>query len=168
VSTFLRNAEWHRRNSQIAGCGSSNPWADEAKVNSVIVRQARRRFGGWQDRPRGARQGMAIAHRRPMTRSVPAERQSEVLDVQLLDVFAQVEALLRLGREVQREALRVRGLPVPVSPSQRKAAGRVICKHLEDMTTECRTLGEVLSELHATASELDQLLQRDGEEQFRS
>jgi hypothetical protein len=36
------------------------------------------------------------------------------------------------------------------------------------MTAECRTLGDVLSELHATATELDNLLQREGEEQLRS
>ena len=59
-----------------------------------------------------------------------ADRQSELLDVQLLDVFAQIEALLRLGREVQREALRVRGLPMPVSVPQRKAAGQRIRAHL--------------------------------------
>src|SRR5688572_21141231 len=88
-----------------------------------------------------------------------ADRQSEVLDVQLLDVFAQIEALLRLGREVQREALRVRGLPMPVTPAQRKEAGQSICRRLDEMTAECRALGEVLSELHGTATELNALLQ---------
>ena len=88
-----------------------------------------------------------------------ADRQSELLDVQLLDVFAQIEALLRLGREVQREALRVRGLPMPVSVPQRKAAGQRIRAHLAELTTECRTLGEVLKELGDTAAELDSLLQ---------
>jgi hypothetical protein len=93
-----------------------------------------------------------------------ADRTSEVLDVQLLDVFAQIEALLRLGREVQREALRVRGLPVPVSASQRRLAGEAIYHHLTEMTSECRTLSEVLSELHATASELEKLLQAETEQ----
>jgi len=93
-----------------------------------------------------------------------AYRQSEVLDVQLLDVFAQIETLLRLGREVQREALRVRGLPVPVTPSQRKAAGKAICQRLGEMTAECRALGEVLGELHGTATELEERLQSEGEE----
>jgi hypothetical protein len=96
-----------------------------------------------------------------------ADRQSEILDVQLLDVFAQIEALLRLGREVQREALRVRGLPLPVTPAQRQDAGRVIFRQLGEMTSECRTLGEVLGELHDTAAELDRLLKQEGEEQPR-
>jgi len=92
-----------------------------------------------------------------------AGRQSEVLDVQLLDVFAQIEALLRLAREIQREALRVRGLPGPVSASQRKAAGQLIRAHIGELSTECRTLGEVLNELDDTAAELDSLLQREAQ-----
>lgn len=87
-----------------------------------------------------------------------ADRQSEVLDVQLLDAFAQIEALLRLGREVQREALRVRGLPNPVTPGQRRVAGQTICQHLDQMRNECRTLGDVMKELRKTATKLDKLL----------
>ena len=93
-----------------------------------------------------------------------AYRQSELLDVQLLDVFAQIETLLRLGREVQREALQVRGLPVPGMSSGRKAAGKAIDQRLDEMTAECRALIEVLGELHGTARELNGLLQRESEE----
>jgi hypothetical protein len=89
---------------------------------------------------------------------IDANRQSEVLDVQLLDAFVQIEALLRLGREIQREALRVRGLPHPVSPAQRRAAGQSICQHLDEMRTECRTLGDVMKELQKTATKLDKLV----------
>jgi hypothetical protein len=95
--------------------------------------------------------------------STSAYRQSELLDVELLDVFAQVEALLRCGREIQREALRVRGLPDPVSPAQRLAAGRLICSHLGDMSEQCRALGEVLRDLQDTAGELEKLLEVEGE-----
>jgi hypothetical protein len=84
------------------------------------------------------------------------------LDVQLLDVFAQIEALLRSGREVQREALRIRGLPHPLSPAQRRAAGQAIHERLREMTGECRELGKVLGELEDTATELNRLLQNDG------
>jgi len=108
----------------------------------------------------------AEGSRRALTESA-ADRQSEVLDVQLLDVFAQIEALLRLGREVQREALRVRGLPMPVTPTQRRDAGQAIFRHLGEMTSECRSLGEVLGELHGTAAELDRLLKGEGEEELR-
>jgi hypothetical protein len=91
----------------------------------------------------------------------PAYKQSELLDVELLDAFAQVEALLRGGREVQREALRVRGLPEPVSPSQRAAACRAICDHLNEMTDQCRSLMDVLHDLKGTASELEKLLEAE-------
>lgn len=91
----------------------------------------------------------------------PAYKQSELLDVELLDAFAQIEALLRGGREVQREALRVRGLPDPVSPSQRVAAGRLICVHLNDMTDQCQSLMDVLHDLKATASELQKSLEAE-------
>lgn len=89
----------------------------------------------------------------------PADRHSELLDVELLDAFAQIEALLRCGREVQREALRVRGLPVPVSVTDRLAAGRAIREHLDDMTAKCRALVEVLGELQDTAAQLEKLLE---------
>jgi hypothetical protein len=84
--------------------------------------------------------------------------QSEMLDVQLLDAFAQVEALLRIGREIQREALRARGVPPPVSPSERRAAGRTIRQHVDTMADECRTLADVVKELREAAIRLDQLL----------
>lgn len=88
----------------------------------------------------------------------PADRQSELLDVELLDAFAQIEALLRGGREVQREALRVRGLPDPVSAAQRLAAARSIRTHLNDMTAQCQALGDVLGDLQEAAAELEKLL----------
>jgi hypothetical protein len=89
----------------------------------------------------------------PRTRQSP-ERQSEVLDVQLLDVLAQIEALLRGGREVQREALRVRGVPSPVSSSQRKAAAAKIQKRVAEMDSECRTLCDVVQDLAQAADHL--------------
>ena len=82
------------------------------------------------------------------------ERQSEVLDVQLLDVLAQIEALLRGGREVQREALRVRGVPAPVSPPQRKAAAAKIQKRVAEMDSECQTLCDVIQDLAESADTL--------------
>jgi hypothetical protein len=102
-----------------------------------------------------------IANGVPNHIRTPAYTQSELLDVELLDAFAQIEALLRGGREVQREALRVRGLPDPVSPSQRVAAGRSICVHLNDMTEQCQSLMDVLHDLKGTASELEKLLEAE-------
>ena len=88
-------------------------------------------------------------------------KQSEILDVELLDVLAEIEALLRGGREVQRDALRVRGLPDPVSPAQRLAAARSIQQHLADMLEQCRSLGDVLRELKVTSDELEKLVEEE-------
>jgi hypothetical protein len=90
-----------------------------------------------------------------------ADRKAELLDVQLLDAFAEIEALLRGGRQVQREALRIRGLPEPVSSTQRYAAGRAILEHLRQMSEDCRMLGEVLTDLHKTGTDLERLLHAD-------
>jgi hypothetical protein len=88
----------------------------------------------------------------------PADHDSEVLDVELLDVFAQIEALLRCGREVQREALRVRGVPVAVSVTERLAAGRAIRAYLNDMAGQCAALIDVIAELQETARQLEKRL----------
>ena len=94
-------------------------------------------------------------------RTLPFYKQSELLDVELLDAFAQIEALLRGGREVQRDALRVRGLPDPVSHAERLAAARSIQDRLTDMREQCGSLGDVLRELQATAAELGKLVEPD-------
>jgi hypothetical protein len=90
-----------------------------------------------------------------------ADRQSELLDVQLLDAFAEIEALLRGGREVQRHALRVRGLPTPVSAGEREGAGREIVRHLKQMADDCRMLEQVVRDLQETAAGLEIALRTD-------
>jgi hypothetical protein len=87
-----------------------------------------------------------------------AKRQSELLDVQLLDVLAQVEAVLRNGREVQREALRVRGVPSPVSPKERRAAGTAVRQRVDQMDKDCNVLCGIVRDLSAAAKELERLL----------
>lgn len=93
-----------------------------------------------------------------MSEKPPADRQAEVLDVQLLDVLAQVEAVLRHGREIQREALRVRGVPSPVNERQRVAAALAIGKRIDDMHGDCASLCTVVEELRGAARELQRLL----------
>jgi hypothetical protein len=86
------------------------------------------------------------------------DRKAELLDVQLLDVLAQVEAILRHGREVQREALRIRGVPSPVNQSQRRAAATALRDRVDLMHGDCGTLCEVMEDLRAAANELKHLL----------
>ena len=88
----------------------------------------------------------------------PADRHAEFLDVQLLDVLAQVEAVLRHGREIQREALRVRGVPQPVNPEQRLAAGNALRRRVDQMDKECDALCGVVKDLCASAQQLENLL----------
>jgi hypothetical protein len=92
------------------------------------------------------------------TNEAEAKRQSELLDVQLLDVLAQVEAVLRHGREVQREALRVRGVPPPVSPKERIASGIAVRRRVDQMEQDCRVLCGVVGELCVAARELERLI----------
>jgi hypothetical protein len=92
------------------------------------------------------------------TNEAQAKRQSELLDVQLLDVLAQVEAVLRHGREVQREALRVRGVPSPVNPQERRAAGTAVRQRVDQMDKECNVLCGVVRDLSVAAKELERLL----------
>ena len=87
----------------------------------------------------------------PTSRSL--EVQSQILDVHLLDVLAQIEALLRGGRDVQREALRVRSIAA-TNGRQRKAAGVKIRKHIGRMRKECRELSRVVDQLDDIATQL--------------
>ena len=99
----------------------------------------------------------------PNDRPDKADRQAELLDVQLLDVFAEIEALMRLAREIQREALRLRGVPTAVSPAERYSAGQAIRRHIERMTDEGRGLADVIKQLRKSAKTLEVLLQTESE-----
>src|SRR3954471_25073157 len=77
-----------------------------------------------------------------------------VLDVQVLDVLAQVEALLRHAREIQREVLEVRGVPEPRSAARRRAAASVVRKTARKMLDDSRGLLKVLRELGRAADTL--------------
>jgi hypothetical protein len=90
-------------------------------------------------------------------RSKDADRQSEWLDVHLLDVLAQIEALLRNGREVQRESLRFRGVPSTVTPAERRKAAARITQLAARMLADSRALSGVLRDLSAGAKKLDRL-----------
>ena len=83
------------------------------------------------------------------------------IDVAAVDAKGRPVEDLKRGDFVQRDALRVRGLPHPVTPSQRVAAGRSICEHLDVMTEQCRSLRDVVEDLKSTASELETLLEAE-------
>jgi hypothetical protein len=55
-----------------------------------------------------------------------ATRQAEVVDVQLLAVLPQVEAVLPHARELQRAARRGRDVPSQIAATEGRAAGTAI------------------------------------------
>jgi hypothetical protein len=85
-------------------------------------------------------------------------RQGEVVDVQLLDVLAQVEAVLRHGRELQRDALRVRGVSSSACPVDQRPLGVAMRERVEQMHADCTTLCPVVEELPTSVSALERLL----------
>jgi hypothetical protein len=86
------------------------------------------------------------------------EQQAQILDVQLLDVLASVEAVLRHGREIQREAVRVRAAPSPVTTANRLASATTIRDRVDEMHADCMTLCRVVDELRVSAVAFERLM----------
>jgi hypothetical protein len=74
----------------------------------------------------------------------PIAGRVDVLDVRLLDLFAQVEAMLRSAREIQRNAIKLRGTSMPVSRAQQRAIVTRIRKSVATIDRESRTLRTVI------------------------
>jgi hypothetical protein len=84
------------------------------------------------------------------------DQRTGALDVQVLDVLAQVESLLRGAREIQRQILRVRGVPRPASMERRRAAAVAVQDTADRMLTDSRALADVLEDLQRTSDSLVQ------------
>ena len=82
------------------------------------------------------------------------ETDSAGFGLQLLDVIAQIEALLRNGRKIRREALRVRGVPVATNNTQRTPAAAKIEKIARVMANDDRIVASVLNALRTCARQL--------------
>jgi hypothetical protein len=85
------------------------------------------------------------------------DEQAELLDVQLLDVLA-IEAVLRHGCEIQREALRVRGVPSPTTNTQSVAAATTIRDRVDQMHSDCMILCKVVDHIRRSAVEFERLM----------
>jgi hypothetical protein len=83
-------------------------------------------------------------------------RHAELLDVQVLDLLAHIEALLRQGRDVQRESLRVRGVRLG-APVTATAAAMRITETVAAMQRDHQSLGTVLRALRKCADDLKRL-----------
>jgi hypothetical protein len=91
----------------------------------------------------------------PPSNTPTAEYAAALFDVQLLDVLAVIEALLREARELQRQALCVRGIPSPTTAAQRRRAAEKMGTSVRDMreqTAELSGLVVLLEKLAATTA----------------
>ena len=79
------------------------------------------------------------------------ERMPDLIDVHLLDIAAQIEALLRSVREIQHDVLRLRGV-APPNPATTPADH--IQNRLEGMLDECRALQDAVEHAAVTAATL--------------
>jgi len=76
------------------------------------------------------------------------------IDVRVLDVLAQIESLLRSAREIQRQILKVRGVPEPKTKTQRRAAAKVLNKTARAMLDESLALSQILRDLQRASGTL--------------
>src|SRR3954468_15437600 len=80
------------------------------------------------------------------TRGIATDQQSHVIDVHLLDAFAEIESLLRSCREAQRELLKLRAVSA-ASDVQRRGAVTKVRRIVADLRQECRALCGVIEAL---------------------
>ena len=85
----------------------------------------------------------------------PLERTADVLDVHVIDVLAQLEALLRSVHEIQRAVLRVRGT-LPPGAGDGDAVEDIQLR-LARMAEECEALRSAIDEATPVAAELKQI-----------
>src|SRR3954470_8958750 len=95
-------------------------------------------------------------------RPTPVAPQVDMLDVRLLDMFAQVESLLRFGRHVQGDAIKLRGIRKPLTAAQQRTIARRIRRTVRDIDRESRTLRTVVATVVQAAADLETELRRDG------
>jgi hypothetical protein len=91
----------------------------------------------------------------------PTEHRVDLLDVHVVDVLAQVEVLLRHIREVQKGALRVRGVSGTMLPQERQHAAATIRRRVGEMLNESRALTDALVGLIDVAEELERHIESE-------
>jgi hypothetical protein len=73
--------------------------------------------------------------------------QLQTLDVQIVDVLAQLEALLRHSHSIQRELLKLRAEAPPPRPAPPERVKTLLTAHATDMRRDCKTLTRIVAEL---------------------
>jgi hypothetical protein len=90
------------------------------------------------------------------------DKQTGVLDVQLLDALAQIECLLRHAREIQRQILDVRGVPKKHAAARRRTAAAEVRKLAGKMSDETVALARILRDLQRQSDTLEETTERSG------
>ena len=83
-----------------------------------------------------------------------ADRHADILDVHLLDILGQVEALFRSAREIQRGILQVRGVPRSATAAERQNAANAVRQRLALMLNECESATDAIREASRAAEDL--------------
>jgi hypothetical protein len=90
----------------------------------------------------------------PLDTHLALDQHTGVLDVHVLDVLAQAEFLLNRAREIQRQILRVRGVPAPATIARRRGAATAVERIAREMAQESRAMAHALNDLRRSAQAL--------------
>lgn len=94
-----------------------------------------------------------MAKRSPTNRT--KEQRINVLDVTLLDLFAQIESLLRSGRDVQRHIIGLRPANGNASAKRRRAVIAKIRHTVKQIAREHKGMSTVVRAMDASAKDLE-------------
>jgi|GraSoiStandDraft_8_1057269.scaffolds.fasta_scaffold68464_3 hypothetical protein len=89
-------------------------------------------------------------------RSTSLDEQLQTLDVQIVDVLAQLEALLRHSHSIQRALLKLRAEAPPPAPAPIEHITAVLGEHAHEMRRDCETLTGIVTDLIAGIESLPQ------------
>ena len=87
----------------------------------------------------------------------PSEEESRIntLDVALLDLFAQTEAILRCGREIERSIVTLRGGNGALSATKRVSVVSKIQQAATEMHQKCSEMGSLAGDVAQAAQEVE-------------
>jgi hypothetical protein len=80
-------------------------------------------------------------------RFISGEHQLQVLDVQIVDVLAHLEGMLRHCHSIQRALLQLRAEAPPPGEAPPATVRAVLKEHGQEMQRECNSLAEVVADL---------------------
>ncbi len=82
------------------------------------------------------------------------DQRLQTIDVQIVDVLAQLEGLLRHSHSLQRVLLTLRSEAPPPGPISLRSAIPQLSDHAEHMRRDCAMLCDIINELAAGVIEL--------------